>query len=167
MNIEKIDALIAPLEQRLSELRTMKVSLLKAELAKLENQVSSGGTASASSASASAPAAAPAKRGRKPGSGRKAGSGNKAAAKPVADAKPAAPAKRAGKKGTGKRGKRLSHDEVITRLTAAVRAAGSEGISARQAAANSGVFYLRALDVMDKAFRKTGTGKWTRYTIKG
>jgi hypothetical protein len=66
----------------------------------------------------------------------------------------------------GPRGPRLSSEDVVERLTKAVKAAGSEGISARSAAENAGVFYLRAIKVMDENFVKTGSGKWTRYRIK-
>ena len=66
----------------------------------------------------------------------------------------------------GGRGKRLGEEEVVERLRKVVAAAGSEGISARAAAQEAGVFYLRAIKAMDGAFVKTGAGKWTRYTIK-
>jgi hypothetical protein len=67
---------------------------------------------------------------------------------------------------SGGRGKRLSDDEVVERLRKVVAASGSEGISARAAAEQAGVFYLRAIKTMGDAFVKTGSGKWTRYTIK-
>lgn len=70
-----------------------------------------------------------------------------------------------GKKSSG-RGKRFSEEEVVERLRKVVAAAGSEGISARAAAQQAGVFYLRAIKAMDNAFTKTGSGKWTRYTVK-
>lgn len=66
----------------------------------------------------------------------------------------------------GPRGPRLSTEDVVERLTKAVKAAGSQGISARSAAENAGVFYLRAIKVMDEHFVKTGSGKWTRYRLK-
>lgn len=65
---------------------------------------------------------------------------------------------------TGRR--RMSEDEVLERLRGAVAASGDEGISARQAAMDTGVFYLRAIKVMDEHFVKKGSGKWTRYTLK-
>ena len=64
------------------------------------------------------------------------------------------------------RGKRLSDEEVIERLRRVVAAAGTEGISARSAAEQANVFYLRAIKAMGDTFVKTGAGKWTRYTIK-
>lgn len=67
---------------------------------------------------------------------------------------------------SGGRGKRLSEEEVVERLRRVVAAAGGEGISARAAAQEAGVFYLRAIKAMDTSFVKTGSGKWTRYTIK-
>jgi hypothetical protein len=67
---------------------------------------------------------------------------------------------------TGPRGPRLSDEEVVERLTRVVKAAGEEGISARSAAEEAGVFYLRAIKVMDSHFKKTGVAKWTRYRVK-
>ena len=67
---------------------------------------------------------------------------------------------------SGGRGKRLSEEEVVERLRKVVAAAGSEGISARAAAKQAGVFYLRAIKSMNDSFVKNGSGKWTRYTIK-
>ena len=66
----------------------------------------------------------------------------------------------------GPRGPRLSEEEVVERLTKVVKAAGEEGISARSAAEEAGVFYLRAIKVMDANFKKTGVAKWTRYRVK-
>lgn len=66
--------------------------------------------------------------------------------------------------GGGRR--RMSDEEVLERLRGAVAAAGEEGISARQAAMDTGVFYLRAIKIMDDHFNKKGSGKWTRYTLK-
>lgn len=66
----------------------------------------------------------------------------------------------------GPRGPRLSEEEVVERLTKVVKAAGEEGISARSAAEEAGVFYLRAIKVMDANFKKTGVAKWTRYRLK-
>jgi len=63
------------------------------------------------------------------------------------------------------RGKHLSEEDVVERLRKVVAASGSEGISARSAAQEAGVFYLRALKVMAESFVKHGSGKWTRYTI--
>jgi len=63
----------------------------------------------------------------------------------------------------GPRGPRLTDQQAIDRLTKEVKAAGSGGISARSAAQKSGVFYLRAIKLMDATFKKSGTGKWTRY----
>ena len=66
----------------------------------------------------------------------------------------------------GGRNKRLTDEEVVERLRRVVIAAGSEGISARAAAEQANVFYLRAIKVMGETFSKSGAGKWTRYTIK-
>jgi hypothetical protein len=66
----------------------------------------------------------------------------------------------------GPRGPRLSDDEVTRRLTEAVKGAGAEGISARQAAMDTGVFYIRAGVIMKKLFKRKGSGKWTRFVAK-
>lgn len=71
-----------------------------------------------------------------------------------------------GNRRKGGRGKRLSEEDVIDRLRRVVTSAGEEGISARAAAMQSGVFYLRAIKVMDENFTKSGSGKWTRYTMR-
>jgi hypothetical protein len=89
------------------------------------------------------------------------------ASAPAAAAAPAAkaPAARGGKR-KGPKGRRLKEAEVVERLAREVQAAGKEGVSARAAAQKAGIFYLRAIKVMTKHFKKTGTGKWTRYTMK-
>lgn len=72
-------------------------------------------------------------------------------------------------KGTGRggpRGPRLSDEQVMAKLTQVVKAAGSEGISARAASQEAGVFYLRAIKAMNGHFRKVGSAKWTRYFAK-
>ncbi|MBP7951319.1 MAG: hypothetical protein KA004_16875 [Verrucomicrobiales bacterium] len=66
----------------------------------------------------------------------------------------------------GPRGPRLSDDDVVALLTREVKAAGAEGISARKASTRAGVFYMRAIPVMDAHFKKSGSGKWTRYRLK-
>lgn len=66
----------------------------------------------------------------------------------------------------GPRGPRLKDDQVLALLTREVKAAGDQGISAREASKRTGVFYLRAIKVMDENFKKSGTGKWTRYRTK-
>ena len=70
------------------------------------------------------------------------------------------------RKSGGGRGKSMSEEEVVERLRKVVVSAGSEGISARAASQESGVFYLRAIKSMAENFIKHGSGKWTRYTIK-
>lgn len=74
---------------------------------------------------------------------------------------------RAGKRSSrgGPRGPRMNDQEVLERLTKEVKTAGADGISARSAAERSGVFYLRAIKVMDANFKKSGVAKWTRYRL--
>jgi hypothetical protein len=49
-------------------------------------------------------------------------------------------------------------------LSRVVSSAGKEGISARKASQLSGIFYPRAIKLMDDHFKKSGSGKWTRYS---
>jgi len=53
---------------------------------------------------------------------------------------------------------------TMSDLAKAVKGAGKEGVSARAASQASGVFYPRAIKLMDQNFRKSGSGKWTRYS---
>ena len=45
-------------------------------------------------------------------------------------------------------------------------AAGKDGTSARNVASASGLFYPRVIKLMAGKFKKSGLGKWTRYTLK-
>ena len=107
-----------------------------------------------------APAAAPAARRGRPAKAEGKGWASAVAADP--DAFASVPRKKRGRK----RGKHISDDEVLSQLQEVVSAAGKDGISARQAAQQAGVFYPRAIAVMDANFKKSGAGKWTRYTVK-
>lgn len=140
MKSDLIDRRIAELENELVKLRQRKVALLRDELNRLESDLGNKTLFKPSKGWATELASAPA-------SPTPASSSN------------------AGRK-PGGRGKRLSEEEVVDRLRKVVAAAGSEGISARAAALQADVFYLRAIKAMDGAFVKTGAGKWTRYTIK-
>ena len=167
---QSIESQIAELEKRIASLR--KVQALQQEIAVLQASLGAGATV--------APAA-PAKRGRKPKAAAapaaeapvkgKRGRKPKAAAAPAAEApvkgkpgrKPGKAAKAGRKKGTGRR---LKEAEAVALLRDAVAAAGKAGISASEAAKNSGVFYGRAMGLMPKYFNRSGKGKWTRYTLK-
>jgi hypothetical protein len=138
MKSDLIDRRIAELENELVKLRQRKVALLRDELNRLESDLGNKTLFKPSKGWATELAASPA---------------------------PAPTSSSAGRK-PGGRGKRLSEEEVVDRLRKVVAAAGSEGISARAAALQADVFYLRAIKAMDGAFVKTGAGKWTRYTIK-
>ncbi len=70
------------------------------------------------------------------------------------------------KSGTGSRGPRLTDAQAGEKLAAAVKAAGAEGISAKAAAEEAGVNYIRAGKLIKKLFKVRGAGKWTRYFIK-
>ena len=144
MKSDLIDRRISELEHELAKLRQRKVAQLREELSRLESDLSGVRTPRASkgwAAELSAPAASGA-------------------------TSEAAPAPTYSYRKSNGRGKRLAEDEVIERLRRVVAAAGSEGISARAAAQEAGVFYLRAIKAMDGNFVKTGSGKWTRYTTK-
>ncbi len=158
---ESIDNQIAKLETELSRLRTLKATDLRAQLAQLESQIQGKSTAPATS-TAPAAAEAPVKRGR----GRA-----KKASWVDAPAAPAAKATRAPK--TNRRGRRpgprTNDTEALETLLSAVRSTGSEGTSARAISDVSGIFYPRVNGLLKKhkdKFKRTGSGKWTRYTIK-
>ncbi len=138
MKSDLIDRRISDLENELAKLRQRKVAQLREELSKLESDLN--GTRPAKVSKGWAADIAPVLAGSPPFSG--------------------------GKSSGAGRGKRLSEEEVVDRLRKVVAAAGSEGISARAAAQEAGVFYLRAIKAMDGAFVKSGSGKWTRYTTK-
>ena len=151
---ESIDKQIAQLESELARLRNLKVSALRAQLAAIESQIRGD-------VSAPAAAAAPGKRG--PGRKKKE-SWAPAAAGAVAAARPA----KGGKRGR-KPGPRISDEEVIEVILKFVREAGSEGTSARAIADSNNLFYPRVNGLIKKhkdKFKKSGAGKWTRYTIK-
>ena len=101
----------------------------------------------------------PAKRGRPAG---RASKGWAAAAAADSPAIVAAPRKRRGRK----LGKRIADADALPMLSKVVSAAGSEGVSAVQASQSSGVSYPRAISLMGKHFKKHGSGRWTRYTVK-
>ena len=144
--MDSIDKQIADLERQLAALRRQKLSQLQSEMAALQ---------AALSGEAEAPA--PARRGRKP----KAESKGWAASIGTSSAPSKGPKKRG-----RKRGKQVPDEEALASLTKAVVAAGADGISARNAAETSGVFYPRAIKLMDANFKKSGSGKWTRYRVK-
>jgi hypothetical protein len=144
---ESIDRRIADLERELAGLRRQKLAELQNQMAALQASLSSGG--------------APVSRGtpgRKPGRPPKAAKGW--ASGVPAGGFDAAPRKRRGRK----RGKHVPDSDALAVLTKVVSSAGKEGISARQASQLSGIFYPRAIKLMDDNFRKSGSGKWTRYT---
>jgi hypothetical protein len=97
---------------------------------------------------------APQRRGRRPGKA--------AAAAGNSDA--VAPARR--RRRSRKLGKRITDADALAKLTKVVSSAGSDGVSAVQASQSSGVSYPRAIGLMDKHFKKRGSGRWTRYTLK-
>lgn len=142
---QSIDAQIASLEKQLSALRLQKLENLQREMAALQATI--GGEAVV---------AAP-RRGRKP---------KAVVVAEAAEEVPMAKKTRRPKRGKGSRGPRLKETEVLELLRAAVAAGGSEGISATEAAARSGVFYPRAMKLMPKHFKRHGRGKWTKYTLK-
>ena len=137
MKSDLIDRRIAELESELTKLRQRKVTQLREELTRLESDLNS--------------------------SPRPAKSSGKGWASELSATLASSSS---GSRKAGGRGKRLSEDEVVERLRKVVAAAGSEGISARAAAQQADVFYLRAIKAMDNNFVKSGAGKWTRYTIK-
>ncbi len=146
---ESIDRRIAELERELAGLRRQKLSELQSQVAALQASIGSGGAVSAGR-----PA------GRKPGRPPKASKGWAASALADAGAYEAAPRKRRGRK----RGKHIPDNEALALLSKVVASSGKEGVSARQASQLSGIFYPRAIKLMDENFKKSGSGKWTRYS---
>ncbi|HEX2750858.1 MAG TPA: hypothetical protein VHM91_22825 [Verrucomicrobiales bacterium] len=142
---ESIDRRIAELEKELAGLRRQKLSELQSQVAALQASIGSTGVASA---------------GRKPGRPPKASKGWAAGAMADAGAYDAAPRKRRGRK----RGKHVPDSDALAQLAKVVASAGKDGVSARQASQISGIFYPRAIKLMDDNFKKSGSGKWTRYT---
>jgi hypothetical protein len=144
---ESIDRRIAELERELAGLRRQKLSELQTQVAALQASIGGGG------------AGAPAVRGpgRRPGRPPKAAKGW---ATGVDSGYDAAPRKRRGRK----RGKHVPDNDALSQLAKVVSSAGKEGISARKASQLSGIFYPRAIKLMDDHFKKSGSGKWTRYT---
>ncbi len=61
---------------------------------------------------------------------------------------------------------RISDEEALSRLRAVVESAGADGMSPVEASQRAGVFLLRALELMDRHFIKSGAGKETRYRLK-
>ncbi len=151
MKTDSIDRRISELEDELNTLRRLKVAQLQEELSKLQADLSGTRPAKAEKA----------EKAEKPAKAGKAAKAGKGWASELG----AEPSVRQPRKSKG-RGKRVSDEDVIERLRKVVAAAGSEGISARAAAEKAGVFYLRAIKIMPDNFAKSGSGKWTRYTIK-
>ena len=151
---EFIDKRIAELEKELAGLRRQKLAELQVQMAALEASLTG------------APAAAP-RQGRPPGSGAK-GKKLKATKGWATDlaAKPQAAAKEPGQGRGRPRGKRVSDEDALAKITKIVTAAGKEGTSARNVSLASGLFYPRVIALMDGKFKKSGAGKWTRYTVK-
>ena len=137
--MDSIDKQIADLERQLAGLRRQKLASLQSQMAALQAALE-GGTE----------AAAPVRRTRKVKEETKGWAGELSSPK------------RRGRR----KGKHISDEEALAALTKVVVAAGAEGISARHASEKSGVFYQRAIALMNDSFKKTGSGKWTRYTVK-
>lgn len=138
---EQIDRAIAGLEKELAGLRRQKLAELQSQVAAL--QASLGGKEPAVP-----------RRGRPPGK-------TTAAA---ANSNALAPVRR--KRRGRKLGKRVTDADALAKLTKVVSSAGSEGVSAVQASRSSGISYPRAIALMDEHFKKSGSGRWTRYTLK-
>ena len=136
---EQIDKEIAGLEKELAGLRRQKLAELQSQVAAL--QAALGGDESV----------AP-RRGRP--------RGKTAAAAGNSDAVAPARRKRRGRK----LGKRITDADALAKLSKVISAAGSEGVSGKKAAQTSGVSYPRAIGLMDKHFKKRGSGRWTRYS---
>ena len=154
---ENIDRRIAELEKELAGVRRQKLMELQTQMAALQASL------------AGAPESAR-RKGRPPGSGASKGTGQRQkrtsgwAAELAVD--PRALAGKRGKKRGRPRGKRVSDEDALAKITRRVAAAGKEGTSARKVSLASGLFYPRVISLMNANFKKGGEGKWTRYTVK-
>lgn len=156
--MSEIDKRISVLEKELADLRRHKLAALQSEVAALQASLSSDDGATARRGRPPGAPSAP-RRGRPPKAESR-GWATTISTDPAAFSS-TAPRKKRGRK----RGKHIPDEEALSMLSQAVGAAGPDGISARQASQLSGVFYPRAITLMDKNFKKSGSGKWTRYTI--
>lgn len=71
-----------------------------------------------------------------------------------------------GRRGRRGKRKRFTDEDAVAALTAAVRAGGREGIAGKQASEASGVSYPRAMQLLGANFKRSGGGKWTRFTLR-
>ncbi len=149
---EIIDRRIAELEKELAGLRRQKLSELQTQVAALEASLME------------APATAP-RKGRPPGTGAGKSKVTRGWASELA-VNPQAFAAKRGKRRGRPRGKRVSDETALAKITKLVAAAGKEGTSARKVSLASSLFYPRVITLMDANFKKGGEGKWTRYTLK-
>ena len=139
--IEQLDKQIADLEARLADLRRQKLVALQAQVAELQASITGGAAAPRAAASKAAGSAAAAPR-------------TKAAA-------------RTGPKKRGRRpGKRIPDDVLLEQIRDIVTAAGPDGISAREVASRTEIFYPKVIKLMKPVFKARGKGKWTRYMLK-
>jgi hypothetical protein len=137
--IEQLDKQIADLESRLADLRRQKLTALQAQVAELQASITG------------APAAARA--------GLPKASGLAAAARVKAP--------RTGPKKRGRRpGKRIPDEVLLEQIRVIVTDAGADGISAREVAARTDIFYPKVIKLMKPVFKARGKGKWTRYSLK-
>ncbi len=137
---DPIDKRIAEIEKELSGLRRQKLSELQTQMAALQASIGSP--------------ALPEPRKARPG---------RPASKGWAAEIQSSPAGPQPKPRGRKRGKHVPDEEALKKLSTVVKGAGSDGISARSAAQIAGVFYPRAIKLLNENFRKSGSGKWTRY----
>ena len=154
-----IDKRIAELEKELAALRRQKLAALQSQVALLQASLTGAPESAplkAAPVKASASAAPSGKR-KKITQGWAA----ELTANPLAFADQP-------RKGRGRpKGKRMSEEDAMALITRLVAAAGKDGTSARKVSKASGLFYPRVLELIDnEKFKKTGEGKWTRYTLK-
>jgi|GEM_PF-2950911 len=150
---DSLDRRIAQLESELAGLRRQKLADLQSQMLAL--QTSLGGINEVSRGSSRSEGKPKGRRGRPPKSVKGwaaslSGAGN-------------VPSATLRKKRGGKRGKRIGDAEAIEALKKVVSGSGKEGVSAKHTSEASGISYPRAIKLMDANFKKSGSGKWTRY----
>jgi len=139
-DIATIDREIHGLESKLAELHKRRVTILQEELRKSQSRAAELSSGAISVAATTTTTRTPRAKAAKPG--------------------------RPGRK----RRKRMGSDEVRSRLIEAVKTAGPEGISLKDASDKSGVNYQTAAKVlkeMSDVFGKKGELKEARYFFKG
>ena len=166
-----LDTRIAELEKELVSLRRQKLTELQSQVAALQASLTDAPEAPARRGRPPGPASATRsttpqpRKGRPPGSASGRGKSTKGWATELASNPQAFSAKPRKSRGRP-RGKRVTDEEALAKITKIVAAAGKDGTSARKVSIASDLFYPRVIALMADKFKKSGEGRWTRYSVK-